>query len=197
MKSRIISLLSVFVILAAGCQSAGQTELSSLAIPTPIPTPVAAREGWELVWHDEFDGKTINRSDWTFDLGGGGWGNGEAQVYTDLPQNARQEEGILVIEARKEPNEQGGFEFTSARLKTQGLKTFQYGRIEARLKVPAGAGFWPAFWMLGSNIDQVGWPDSGEIDIMEYVGKEPNLIMGTLHGPGLSLIHISEPTRPY
>ena len=186
MKSRIISLLSVFVILAAGCQSAGQTELSSLAIPTPIPTPVAAREGWELAWHDEFDGKTINRSDWTFDLGGGGWGNGEAQVYTDLPQNARQEEGILVIEARKEPNEQGGFEFTSARLKTQGLKTFQYGRIEARLKVPAGAGFWPAFWMLGSNIDQVGWPDSGEIDIMEYVGKEPNLIMGTLHGPGYS-----------
>ena len=186
MKSRIISLLSVFVILAAGCQSAGQTELSSLAIPTPIPTPVAAREGWELAWHDEFDGKTINRSDWTFDLGGGGWGNGEAQVYTDLPQNARQEEGLLVIEARKETNELGGFEFTSARLKTQGLKTFQYGRIEARLKVPAGAGFWPAFWMLGSNIDQVGWPDSGEIDIMEYVGKEPNLIMGTLHGPGYS-----------
>ena len=186
MKSRIISLLSVFVILAAGCQSAGQTELSSLAIPTPIPTPIAAREGWELAWHDEFDGKTINRSDWTFDLGGGGWGNGEAQVYTDLPQNARQEEGLLVIEAKKESNEQGGFEFTSARLKTQGLKTFQYGRIEARLKVPAGAGFWPAFWMLGSNIDQVGWPDSGEIDIMEYVGKEPNLIMGTLHGPGYS-----------
>ena len=186
MKSRLISLLLAFAVLAAGCQSAGQTELSSLAIPTPIPTPIAAREGWELAWHDEFDGKTINRSDWTFDLGGGGWGNGEAQVYTDLPQNARQEEGLLVIEAKKESNEQGGFEFTSARLKTQGLKTFQYGRIEARLKVPAGAGFWPAFWMLGSNIDQVGWPDSGEIDIMEYVGKEPNLIMGTLHGPGYS-----------
>lgn len=186
MKSRLISLLLAFAVLAAGCQSAGQTEVSSLAIPTPIPTPIAAREGWELVWHDEFDGKTINRSDWTFDLGGGGWGNGEAQVYTDLPQNARQEDGLLVIEARKEPNEQGGFEFTSARLKTQGLKTFQYGRIEARLKVPAGAGFWPAFWMLGSNIDQVGWPECGEIDIMEYVGKEPNLIMGTLHGPGYS-----------
>jgi beta-glucanase (GH16 family) len=186
MKSRVISLLLAFAVLAAGCQSAEQTELSSLAIPTPIPTPIAVREGWELVWHDEFDGKTINRSDWTFDLGGGGWGNGEAQVYTDLPENARLEEGLLVIEARKESNEQGGFEFTSARLKTQGLKTFQYGRIEARIKVPAGAGFWPAFWMLGSNIDQVGWPDSGEIDIMEYVGKEPNLIMGTLHGPGYS-----------
>lgn len=186
MKLRVISLLLAFVILAAGCRSAGQAELSALAIPTPIPTPVAAKEGWELVWHDEFDGKTINRSDWTFDLGGGGWGNGEAQVYTDLPQNARLVKGLLVIEARKEPNEQGGFQFTSARLKTQGLKTFQYGRIEARMKVPAGAGMWPAFWMLGSNIDQVGWPDCGEIDIMEYVGREPNLIMGTLHGPGYS-----------
>lgn len=186
MKYRVISLLLAFAILAAGCQSAEQRELSSLAIPTPIPTPIAAREGWQLVWHDEFDGKAINRSDWTFDLGGGGWGNGEAQVYTDLPQNARLVKGLLVIEARKEPNDQGGFQFTSARLKTQGLKTFQYGRIEARMKVPAGAGMWPAFWMLGSNFDQVGWPDCGEIDIMEYVGREPNLIMGTLHGPGYS-----------
>jgi beta-glucanase (GH16 family) len=186
MKSRIISLLSAFVILAAGCQSAEQTKSSTLAIPTPIPTPIAARAGWELVWNDEFDGDAINRSDWTFDLGGGGWGNGEAQVYTDLPENARLEEGLLVIEGRKEPNDQGGFQFTSARLKTQGLKTFQYGRIEARLKVPAGAGVWPAFWMLGSNFDQVGWPDCGEIDIMEYVGKDPTVVIGTLHGPGYS-----------
>ncbi len=186
MKSRVLSLLLALTILAAGCQSAEQRALSSLAIPTPIPTPVAAREGWELVWHDEFDGKTINRSDWTFDLGGGGWGNGEAQIYTDRPENARLVDGLLVIEARKEPNDQGGFQFTSARLKTQGLKTFQYGRIEARMKVPPGAGMWPAFWMLGSNIDQVGWPDCGEIDIMEYVGKDPTVVMGTLHGPGYS-----------
>lgn len=186
MKSRVISLLLAIAVLAAGCQSAGQTELSSLAIPTPIPTPIAAKEGWELVWNDEFDGDAINRSDWTFDLGGGGWGNGEAQVYTDRPENARLEEGLLVIEGRKEPNDQGGFQFTSARLKTQGLKTFQYGRIEARLKVPAGAGTWPAFWMLGSNFDQVGWPDCGEIDIMEYVGRDPTVVMGTLHGPGYS-----------
>jgi beta-glucanase (GH16 family) len=186
MTPRSISLLLVIAVLAAGCQGLGQKKESTLAIPTPIPTPIAAREGWKLVWNDEFDGDAINRSDWTFDLGGGGWGNGEAQVYTDRPENARLEEGLLVIEGRKEPNDQGGFQFTSARLKTQGLKTFQYGRIEARLKVPAGAGFWPAFWMLGSNIDQVGWPDCGEIDIMEYVGREPNLIMGTLHGPGYS-----------
>lgn len=182
----LISVWLILAIVAAGCQAERRAESSTLPIPTPLPIPIAAQEGWELVWHDEFDGDTINRSDWTFDLGGGGWGNGEAQVYTDLPENARLQEGLLVIEARKEPNEHGGFDFTSARLKTQGLKTFQYGRIEARIKVPAGAGFWPAFWMLGANFDEVGWPDCGEIDIMEYVGREPNLIMGTLHGPGYS-----------
>jgi len=143
-------------------------------------------EGWTLEWHDEFDGETIDAQNWTYDLGGGGWGNGEAEVYTNRPENARLENGLLVIEARKEPNASGGFEFTSARLKTQGLQTFQYGRIEARIKVPAGAGLWPAFWMLGSNIPQVSWPDCGEIDIMEYVGKEPDVILGTLHGPGYS-----------
>jgi beta-glucanase (GH16 family) len=155
-------------------------------LPTSTPTPIAAPEGWTLVWHDEFDGETIDLKNWTYDLGGGGWGNGESQVYTDRPENARLENGLLVIEARKEPNEQGGFEFTSARLKTQGLQTFQYGRIEARIRVPAGAGMWPAFWMLGSNIPQVNWPDCGEIDIMEYVGKDPDVILGTLHGPGYS-----------
>ncbi len=202
MRLRSIFFLLVLVILFAGCQSAEPTEQSSretptdipvatsvptsAPIPTPMPIPIASKEGWELVWHDEFDSATINPSDWTFDLGGGGWGNGEAQTYTDRPENVRLENGLLVIEARKEQNENGGFDFTSARLKTQGLKDFRYGRIEARLKVPAGAGVWPAFWMLGSNIDEIGWPDCGEIDIMEYVGKEPNLIMGTLHGPGYS-----------
>jgi beta-glucanase (GH16 family) len=153
---------------------------------TVSPTPVVVPEGWRLAWQDEFDGKEIDTKNWTYDLGGGGWGNGESQVYTNRPENARLENGLLVIEARKEPNDKGGFEFTSARLKTQGLQTFQYGRIEARIKVPAGAGLWPAFWMLGSNITQVSWPDCGEIDIMEYVGKEPDVILGTLHGPGYS-----------
>jgi beta-glucanase (GH16 family) len=152
----------------------------------PTATPIDVPPGWELVWHDEFDGDTINTENWTYDLGGGGWGNGEGQVYTNRPENARVENGLLVIEGRKEPNDLGGFGFTSARLKTQGLQTFQYGRIEARIKVPSGAGLWPAFWMLGSNIPQVGWPDCGEIDIMEYVGREPDVILGTLHGPGYS-----------
>lgn len=186
MNTRLLSLILVIVVLATGCREAGQSAAPPLPISTPIPTPAAARDGWALVWNDEFDGDAINRTDWTFDLGGGGWGNGEAQVYTDLPANAHVQAGLLVIEARKEANDQGGFQFTSARLKTQGLKTFQYGRIEARLKVPAGAGLWPAVWMLGANFAAVGWPDCGEIDIMEFIGRDPNVVMGTLHGPGYS-----------
>jgi len=151
---------------------------------TPTPTSIAVPEGWKLTWHDEFDGKLINKANWAYDLGGGGWGNGEAENYTARPENSRLENGNLVIEARQEKYE--GSYYTSARLKTQGLQTFQYGRIEARLKVPAGAGLWPAFWMLGSGFDGKNWPDCGEIDIMEYIGKEPDLIMGTLHGPGYS-----------
>ena len=154
--------------------------------PTPEATPeaeaIVVPEGWNLVWHDEFDGDAIDEANWTYDLGAGGWGNGEAQFYTDRPENARLENGMLVIEARQERYEESYY--TSARLKTQGLQEFQYGRIEARLKVPAGRGLWPAFWMLGSNFSTVGWPDCGEIDIMEYIGREPDLILGTIHGPG-------------
>lgn len=178
MRLHILRNFSFILLLVAiiGCVPAMPVEPTA----TPIPVP----DGWTLTWHDEFDGDTINASNWTYDLGGTGWGNGEAQVYTDRPENARVENGLLIIEARKEVNENGGSSFTSARLKTQGLQTFQYGRIEARIKVPEGRGFWPAFWMLGSNFPEVGWPDSGEIDIMEYVGREPDLIMGTMHGPG-------------
>ncbi len=162
---------------------------TSTPIPTPIPIPIATDEGWELVWHDEFDGDSIDRSNWTFDIGGWGWGNGEAQFYTDRPENARVENGLLVIENRQERYENSYY--TSARLLTQGLHTFQYGRIEARIKVPSGVGTWPAFWMLGDNFGrdtedptQSNWPNVGEIDIMEYVGREPDLVVGTVHGPG-------------
>jgi beta-glucanase (GH16 family) len=147
-------------------------------------TTIVAPEGWNLIWHDEFDGSKIDTANWTYDLGAGGWGNGEAQHYTSRPENARLENGLLVIEARQEKYEDAYY--TSARLKTQGLQEFQYGRIEARLKVPAGKGLWPAFWMLGSSFNGGNWPDCGEIDIMEYIGKEPDLIFGTLHGPGYS-----------
>ena len=164
--------------LLAGCALSAPAKPTSTLIPVP--------DGWQLLWNDEFDGKSIDLTNWTYDLGGGGWGNGEMQVYTDTPENARVERGLLIIEGRKETNESGGSQFTSARLKTQGLQTFQYGRIEARIKVPAGKGLWPAFWMLGENFPVVGWPDCGEIDIMEYVGREPDLIIGTMHGPGYS-----------
>lgn len=168
----------------SGCAAAPAPTLVPTLAPTPAPTPVPAPAGWKLAWHDEFDGSAINKSNWTFDLGAGGWGNGEAQKYTARPENARVENGNLVIEARQEKLDDSYY--TSARLKTQGLQTFQYGRIEARIKVPAGKGLWPAFWMLGADFDGKNWPDCGEIDIMEYIGKEPDLIMGTLHGPGYS-----------
>ncbi len=154
-------------------------------LPAQAPaTPITAPAGYKLVWHDEFDGNSIDRANWNFNEGAGGWGNGEAQFYTARPENARIENGLLIIEARQEKYE--GSYYTSARLKTQGLREFQYGRIEARLKVPSGAGFWPAFWMLGSSFDGANWPDCGEIDIMEYVGREPDLVIGTAHGPGYS-----------
>lgn len=139
---------------------------------------------WTLNWADEFDGTEIDRDNWTFDIGGSGWGNNELEYYTDRPENARIEDGILVIEAREE--EYGSSDYTSARLLTQGLQTWQYGRFEARLKLPFGQGIWPAFWMLGADITSVGWPNSGEIDIMEFIGREPSNVYGTLHGPGYS-----------
>ncbi len=139
---------------------------------------------WQLVWQDEFNGEVIDLSNWTFNLGGGGWGNGEDQYYTDRPENARLENGYLVIEARREDFKD--HRFTSARMKTQGLHAWTYGRIEARMRIPSGQGIWPAFWMLGSNINARGWPFCGEIDIMEHVGKEPFNIHHALHGPGYS-----------
>jgi beta-glucanase (GH16 family) len=156
---------------------------------SPAATPISAPPGWKLVWHEEFDGAAIDKANWTYNLGAGGWGNGEAQFYTDRPENARIENGLLIIEARQEKYE--GSYYTSARLKTQGLQEFQYGRIEARIKVPSGAGLWSAFWMLGADCNGIigpgsNWPDCGEIDIMEYVGREPDLVIGTAHGPGYS-----------
>ncbi|MCI0394428.1 MAG: glycoside hydrolase family 16 protein [Chloroflexi bacterium] len=152
--------------------------------PVPTPTPIGYRQGWELIWHDEFDGPDINPANWTYDLGGGGWGNNERQYYTNRPENARIENGLLVIEARQESYR--GWPYTSARLKTLGLQEFTYGRIEARLKAPYGQGIWPAFWALGNNFPQAGWPVCGEIDIMEHIGKEPPNVYGTVHGPGYS-----------
>jgi len=146
---------------------------------TPQPPPA-----WRLVWHDEFDGAVLDTTKWVRETGGNGWGNAELEFYTDRVENARLENGYLVIEARHEPF--GNQAYTSARLKTQGLGAWKYGRIEARIQIPRGQGLWPAFWMLGDDIAQVGWPTCGEMDIMENIGKEPGTVHGTVHGPGYS-----------
>ena len=136
---------------------------------------------YTLVWSDEFNGPEINRENWKYNKGGGGWGNVELEYYTDRSENARIKNGMLVIEARKEDYEK--YSYTSARMLTQGLQGWTFGRIEARIKVPFGQGIWPAFWMLGTG---GGWPYGGEIDIMEIIGKEPYTLYNTIHGPGYS-----------
>ena len=135
-----------------------------------------------LVWSDEFDGTTLNLDNWSYELGDGcpnlcGWGNNELQEYT--VDNHRLEDGMLIISAKKGSNSN----YTSTRIKTKGKQEFQYGRIEARVKVPSGAGMWPAFWALGNDIETNSWPNCGEIDIVEYVGKNPGQIFTSVHTP--------------
>ncbi len=136
-------------------------------------------------WSDEFDGPAgslPNGSHWTFDLGGGGWGNNELETYTNSPTNVHLDgQGHLVIHVEKSGNG-----YTSARIKTQNLSHVGNGHIEARIKVPGGQGLWPAFWMLGSDFNGSNWPTIGEVDIMENVGNRPNDIFASVHGPGYS-----------
>lgn len=132
----------------------------------------------KLVWEENFNGKSLNEKVWNIELGDGcpncGWGNNERQLYTN--ENHQLIKGNLVITARKK-----GDKYTSTRITTKNKQEFQYGYFEARAKLPVGQGIWPAFWMLGSNIQEVGWPKSGEIDILEYVGREPHMVFTTLH----------------
>ncbi|XP_037041879.1 beta-glucanase-like [Bradysia coprophila] len=148
-----------------------------------------------LVWSDDFNGSSGQQPDaskWVFNTGGDGWGNQERQYYTNSQLNAALDgTGNLVITARRENNGNfncwyGRCEYTSARLITAGKFSQMYGAFEARIKIPTGKGIWPAFWMLGDDVLQAGWPQCGEIDIMENVGNEPLAIHGTLHGPGYS-----------
>lgn len=170
------------------------TSLAAIAIFTISCEEEAVQtlpeRNWELTWSDEFDGVAGTLPDaakWSYDIGtgSGGWGNQELQYYTNRPENVSLDgNGNLIITAKKE--NYNGSAFTSARIKTKGLFDQQYGRFEARLKTPYGPGIWPAFWMLGANVDTVPWPQCGEIDIMELRGQEPHIINGTLHGPGYS-----------
>ncbi|HET9530206.1 MAG TPA: glycoside hydrolase family 16 protein [Blastocatellia bacterium] len=151
---------------------------------------------WRLIWGDEFDGPARSKIDlnkWTPETGGAGWGNKELQFYTDRSENVYIDgKGSLVISAIElKPDQKlecwyGRCKYSSARLITKNRFDQQYGKIEARIRIPFGQGLWPAFWMLGNDIDSTGWPGCGEIDIMENIGREPSIVHGTIHGPGYS-----------
>jgi beta-glucanase (GH16 family) len=159
------------------------------------PSNGTPSDEWTLTWSDEFNGpagSAVDAAKWVVEIGGEGWGNQERQYYTARPENVSLDgSGHLVITARAEPG--GAFQcwygpcgYTSARLKTKDRFAQTYGRFEARIKIPRTQGIWPAFWMLGNDIDQVGWPQCGEIDVMENIGREPAVVHGTIHGPGYS-----------
>ena len=176
MKNPLLLFLLTFLLFS--CQSDGSNTQSINDESLTEDTPEKGSGERVLVWADEFDGSTLDLNNWSFELGDGcpnlcGWGNNELQSYTD--SNHRLEDGLLVITAKKEGN------YSSTRILTKGKQEFTYGRIETRVKVPTGAGLWPAFWALGADIDTNSWPDCGEIDIMEYVGRNPGQIFTSVH----------------
>ena len=173
MRATVVTAMCAAVAMA--CGSSGSHPGTTTG---PTPTPSAA-------WSDEFDGPVNAAPDntkWTYDLGGGGWGNQELETYTSATDNVRLDGlGHLVIRVLSAAGT-----YSSARLKTQGRFTAQYGHLEARIKLPTGRGIWPAFWMLGANITTAGWPACGEIDVMEHIGSQPSVNHGSAHGPGYS-----------
>ncbi|MEL6347561.1 MAG: glycoside hydrolase family 16 protein [Myxococcota bacterium] len=165
--------------------------LTGLAL-TSCDTDENSLEGerWELVWNDEFNGAADtlpNAANWDYDIGTGdnGWGNNELQYYTNSVDNVSMNgDGFLAITGKREVIEDS--QWTSARIVTQDKFEFLYGRVEARIKLPFGTGLWPAFWMLGYDIDDISWPFCGEIDVMENFARSATEISGTIHGPGYS-----------
>ena len=183
-----------FWLYGTGSGETFQVEVKDNRRPDPGPS------GWRLLWSEEFQSRAGRPPDprlFSYDIGDGaannipGWGNSELQYYTDDPANAATDgSGHLVITARAGdgslPCYYGPCRYTSARLKTQGKREVGYGRVEARATLPRGAGLWPAFWSMGTDLGEVGWPQAGEIDIMEWVGRAPHQVFGTIHGPGYS-----------
>jgi len=175
----VIAALVACVATMATC-GGGAVNPPHTPVPTPTPAPVPTpRTGkWTLVFADDFDvDGAPDPTRWAYDTGY--IANNEAQYYTTRRENVRVENGVLVLEARKEEWE--GYHYTSGRIKTQGLFEFTYGRVEVRAKLPTGRGTWPAIWMLGANIGRVGWPACGEIDIMENVGYDPLTVVASVH----------------
>ncbi len=150
--------------------------------------------GWKLSWSDEFAGSSLHTNNWVFDLGADGWGNRELQTYTSSPDNVSVRDGDLILRAIEARGK-----YTSARLKTLGKKSWQYGKIAARIRLPYGQGIWPAFWMLGDNVNSIGWPKCGEIDIMEMIGGGENRddsSYGTLHWGDSAGKHLEKGSGP-
>jgi beta-glucanase (GH16 family) len=143
-------------------------------------------EGWTMVWNDEFSGSSIDRSKWEHEVNAQGGGNNELQYYTDRPENSYIENGCLVIKALKEnyTGDEGTRDYTSARLRTRLHGDWKYGRFDIKARLPYGKGLWPAIWLLPTDWVYGGWPASGEIDIMELIGHEPNKVYGTIHYGG-------------
>jgi len=154
---------------------------------TPISYP-----GYTLVWSDEFNGSSLDLTTWNQEIGNGtgGWGNNELEYYTNSLKNTFLSNGNLIIEARKESI--SGFNYSSARLTTQSRKDFKFGRIDIRAKLPVSKGMWPALWMLGSNINSIGWPACGEMDIMELIGASPGRVQSTMHWRSTAGTHLSK-----
>ncbi|MFN1834199.1 family 16 glycosylhydrolase [Balneola sp. MJW-20] len=191
MRLSLLLLLKICLLLISGCEerSVSSTDTDIDEIP-----------GYELVWNDEFDQNSLDESSWEYMNGNGseygldGWGNNELQYYTNNSRNIKVEDGLLVITALNE--KLGNNNYTSARIRTKGLVDRKFGIIEARMKLPKGQGIWPAFWMLPTENVYGGWPSSGEIDIMELVGHEPDVVHGTVHY-GQRYPNNSKTGRPY
>ncbi len=168
--------ISVFLLLIS-CRKNFRDENKSGNTSTTTNLQVTSVTAtYQLIWSDEFDGNTVNTSNWNFETGGGGWGNNEQEYYQAA--NAAVSNGNLLITAKKQRVKSNAY--TSARMTTKGKHEFSYGKMEARIKIPLGQGLWPAFWMLGANIDTAGWPKCGETDIMEHINAD-SLIYGTIH----------------
>ena len=173
---------SVVHVTNTGHVTALKPGVSTITLSTPVESvtaTVTVSHNWgeyQLVWSDEFNGNALDEGTWSYNTGGNGWGNNEKQYYTTRPENIRVQNGCLEIEARKEQYENNNY--TSARIMSKNKKTFTYGKMAARIKFPGGKGTWPAFWMMGNS---GGWPNCGEIDIIEHIGSQDTRASFALH----------------